>query len=222
MYPSLALPIARRRGHGEVVSRETDVVIEGFPRCASSFAVAAFRLAQEPRAVAIAHHTHVPAQVMAARRLRIPAIVLTREPEDAIVSHLIRNPGLAPAAAVRGYLRFYEPLLEHRRGFVVGRFRQVVSEFGSVIRRLNERFGTAFGEFEHTNENGSRVLEEIERDYGKRAGSKEELERIIPRPSESRDQMRDELRERYRAEASGQARDRAAAVYEVFAAAAKG
>ena len=52
--PALALPIARARGRGEVVGPQTDVVIESFPRCASSFAVAAFRLAQEPRATRIA------------------------------------------------------------------------------------------------------------------------------------------------------------------------
>jgi hypothetical protein len=30
----LALPLQRARGHGEMVGRDTQVVIEGFPRCA--------------------------------------------------------------------------------------------------------------------------------------------------------------------------------------------
>src|SRR5437868_13667498 len=54
-YPSLALPIARRRGHGEVLDDATEIVIEGYPRAASSFAVAAFRAAQG-RPVGVAHH----------------------------------------------------------------------------------------------------------------------------------------------------------------------
>jgi hypothetical protein len=45
-YPSVAIPIARRRGHGVVVDAGTDVVIEGYPRSANSFAVAAFDMPQ--------------------------------------------------------------------------------------------------------------------------------------------------------------------------------
>ncbi|HYT30505.1 MAG TPA: hypothetical protein VEN82_06985, partial [Actinomycetota bacterium] len=55
-HPSLALPVARLRGHGVLVRPETDVLIEGYPRSANSFSVAAFGLAQ-PREVEIAHHT---------------------------------------------------------------------------------------------------------------------------------------------------------------------
>ena len=44
-HPLLALPAARLRGHGVVLSPRTEVVIEGYPRSANSFAVAAFRLA---------------------------------------------------------------------------------------------------------------------------------------------------------------------------------
>ena len=60
----IALPLQRIRGRGELIDDDTQVVIEAFPRCASSFAVAAFRLAQEPNPTHIAHHTHMPAQVM--------------------------------------------------------------------------------------------------------------------------------------------------------------
>ena len=56
-YPSLALPIARRR-HGVPVGPSTEVVIEGFPRSGTSFAVAAFRIAQR-RPVEIARPRNV-------------------------------------------------------------------------------------------------------------------------------------------------------------------
>lgn len=216
-HPAIALPLARRRGHGEVVSRDTDIVIEAFPRCASSFAVAAFRLAQEPRAVRVAHHTHAPAQVIAAVRMGIPALVLIREPEDAVLSLLIRTPDRTVGAATRGYLRFYEPLLPHRAGFVVGTFAEVVGSFGAVVRRVNRRFGTRFGEFEHTEANVARVNREIEEDYRSRASDDDELERIIPRPSDVRERMKEELRAAYRAEATRSLRERAGAVYELLA-----
>ncbi len=196
-HPTLALPIARLRGHGEVLDDDTDLVIEGFPRCASSFAVAAFRLAQEPRAVRLAHHTHAPAQVLEAIRRGIPALVLAREPEEAICSLLVRTPTLGPQAALRAYLRFYGTLLPHRDGFVVGAFTEVVRDFGAVIRRVNERFGTRFREFHHTDANVARILREIEEDEARRR-SGEDLERAIPRPSPRRAAWKDEVRAAYR------------------------
>jgi hypothetical protein len=195
--PILALPLARTRGRGEVIGRDTDVVIESFPRCASSFAVAAFRLAQEPRAMHIANHTHTPAQVLVAARRAVPALVLTREPEPAVLSHVIHTPSLTVAGSPR-YVRFYEPLLRRREAFVIGTFDEVVNDFGSVIERLNDRFGTSFARFEHTEANLERLRNEIETDYRARAAGEAELERIIPIPSPAREEMKERLRERYR------------------------
>jgi hypothetical protein len=83
-YPAAALPVQRIRRHGEVVGDATEIVIESFRRCASTFAVAASRLAQEPRPMTIAHHTHMPAQVLQGARRRLPILVLSRAPEGEI------------------------------------------------------------------------------------------------------------------------------------------
>lgn len=214
-YPTLALPIQRLRGRGEVLADDTEIVIESFPRCASSFAVAAFRLAQEPHASRIAHHTHTPAQVLAATRRRVPTLVLIRSPEDAVLSHVIHTPALTPAVSLRGYVRFHEPLLSHRSGFVVGTFEEVVGDFGAVIERVNHRFGTAFRPFEHRPEHLARLDREIAEDYRSRARSQEDLDRIVPLPSERRREMKDRLRAEYRA-ASGGLRRRAEAAYDTL------
>jgi hypothetical protein len=50
--------LARLRGEGEPVAEDTDLLIESFPRPASSFALAAFNLAHEPARLKVAHHTH--------------------------------------------------------------------------------------------------------------------------------------------------------------------
>jgi hypothetical protein len=71
-YPRVAFPVQRLRRRGELLDERTQVVIEAFPRCASSFAVAAFRLAQEPRFTHIAHHTHMPATVIRAAAEGVP------------------------------------------------------------------------------------------------------------------------------------------------------
>lgn len=212
-YPTLALPIQRHRGRGEVLADDTEIVIESFPRCASSFAVAAFRLAQEPHASRIAHHTHTPAQVLAATRRRVPTLVLIRSPEDAVLSHVIHTPALTPAVSLRGYVRFHEPLLPHRSGFVVGMFEEVVGDFGAVIERVNHRFGTAFRPFEHRPEHLARLDREIAEDYRSRARSQQDLDRIVPLPSERRREMKDRLRAEYRAVSAG-LRRRAEAAYE--------
>jgi hypothetical protein len=215
-FPALALPLARTRGRGEVIGRDTDVVIESFPRCASSFAVAAFRLAQEPRAVRIANHTHMPAQVLIAARRGVPALVLTREPEPAVLSHVIHTPSVTLAGSLRGYVRFYEPLLRKRGAFVIGTFDEVVNDFGSVIERLNDRFGTSFARFEHTEANLERLRNEIETDYRARAAGEAELERIIPIPSPAREELKEHLGDRYRRAPAG-LRRRAEEVYRRLA-----
>jgi hypothetical protein len=215
-YPSLALPVARlRQGHGEVVSRETEIVIEGFPRTGSSFAVAAFRRAQD-RKVKVAHHVHAPAQVLAAVRWGIPALVLIRRPEDSILSLVIRNPEIPIAQALKGFERFYGPLLPARDRFAVASFDEIIQDFGEVIDRMNQRLGTTFLRFHHTEENAASILAEIEEDHLTRDPPGMRFERIVPRPSEQRLRIKEELRERYDDPALAEARARAQSLYERF------
>jgi hypothetical protein len=211
--PAVALPLARVRGEGVIVDASTELVVESFPRCASSFALAAMNLAQ-PRRLRVAHHTHTPANAMRAIRLGIPALVLIRVPEDVAVSNMIRHPERTPNDVLRGFLRFYEPLLRHRRDLVVGTFEEVVGgDMGLITKRLNARFGTTFEEFEATEENVARCLREIDEDWRRRRGGGERLERIVPRPSDVRDRLKAEQRERFRNEASPELLRRAERVY---------
>ncbi|RMG27959.1 MAG: hypothetical protein D6732_19595, partial [Methanobacteriota archaeon] len=46
----------------KLIGARTEIVIEGYPRSANTFAVVAFRLAQN-RPVKIAHHLHMEAQI---------------------------------------------------------------------------------------------------------------------------------------------------------------
>ena len=169
-HPRVALPLARLGGYGVPVDRRTEIVIEGYPRSGTSFVVAAFRMAQQ-RPTRIAHHVHAPAQVLAAARRRIPTIVLIDEPERAVVEFVLARPNVGVAGALQGYVRFYTPLVGHRSRFVVATAAQAMTELGSVIRRVNERFGTNFAEFGHTEENERAAVEGAARDYEARRGS---------------------------------------------------
>jgi hypothetical protein len=212
-HPALALPAARWTGHGVVLDGRTDIVIEGYPRSANGFAVAAFSLTQ-PRPVRVAHHTHAPGHVIAAVRRGVPALVLARDPDDAVAEWVGVKPFLSARQALRAYVRFYEPLLPYRDRFVVGTFDQVNADFGSVIHRVNERFGTRFREFQHTEESLRKAAEEIERSRRGRAGAGLPLVgRTESRPLSAADPAPGGVRQAYSAEILAELRTRARGLF---------
>jgi hypothetical protein len=154
-WPALYLPLARmkyRRPGPKAVGSETELVIDGYTRSAVTFAVFAFQLAQD-RPVRLAHHLHAPAQLIEAARRQVPTLAVIRAPEGAVLSALIREPYVTPRSAFVAYSRFYESLLPYRSAMVVGEFEEVTDDLGAVVRRVNQRFGTRFREFDHSPEN---------------------------------------------------------------------
>jgi hypothetical protein len=153
-HPALYLPFARRKYPGpspRVLDRDTAVVIDGYTRSASTFAVYAFQVAQ-PRPVRLAHHLHAPAQLMQAAKRGLPTIMVIREPRGAVLSQVVREPGVDLLDALWAYSRFHESLEHCRDAFVVAGFEEVTSDFGAVVTRLNAKFGTAYGVFDGSSE----------------------------------------------------------------------
>jgi hypothetical protein len=218
MSPTLALAALRRRKDAflQPVGEQTEVVIDGFPRSANTFALIAFTRCQSGE-VQVAHHVHLPAQIVEAARRSLPTIVLIREPEEAISSLLLRLPELSVRQGMRSYLRYYRPLLRHRGSFVVGRFDEVTTDFGKVIRRTNQRFGTEFTEFDHTDENVQRVFDLIERWDRGRLGAGEAFRRSVARPSSDRRAMMDQIRKMYRHPRLARKRRRLQSLFDSFA-----
>ncbi len=215
-HPRAYLPFARwRYGSQLAFGPGTEIVIEGFPRSANSFAVNAFRLAQG-RPVQVAHHVHAAAQVMAAARDGVPAIVLVREPRDAICSYLLWQPHLRVREAVTAYLGFHRPLDRIEDHYVVATFDQVTGDFGAVIDRVNQRFGSSFTRFDHTEENVERCFAEIETNSrGQRQGRL--VEAVVARPSDERARLKLAVERRYDDEAGSRAQAELEAVYGHFA-----
>src|SRR5207249_10371968 len=83
MYPSVYLPLANWKKPGSVLGTDTQLVLDGFTRSASTFAVVAFQLAQNDH-VRVAHHLHAAAHLTAATALHVPALVTVREPQPTI------------------------------------------------------------------------------------------------------------------------------------------
>jgi hypothetical protein len=154
-----------RSGYEDLlVNDDTDICIEGFPRSANSFAVAAFRHAQD-KPVGIAHHNHVPAPVLTAVQNGLPTVVLIRDPVEAVISN--RGLQLQIGAVedkpmpmhvtfemhLQGWLSFYRTVERVKDRVVIALFEDVISDFGTIIDRVNERFGTSFASFHHTPSN---------------------------------------------------------------------
>jgi hypothetical protein len=143
------LRFARRKYGHMMVCDSSEMLIDGFTRSACVYAAVAFQLAQ-PRPVRLAHLIHSPAHIIDGVKRGVPTLVTIREPEDAVMSCLVREPHTSAPQVLDAYERFYGGLLRHRAGFVVGDFRRVTSEFHVVVREVNERFGTHFVEPEAT------------------------------------------------------------------------
>ena len=168
-YPGLALPVARARGHGVAFTTTTDVVIEGYPRSGNSLAFASL-LAAQSEPIRIAHHTHAPANVIAGAKAGVPVLLLIRPPKEAVIGMVLIKPDLTVSQAMRGYHRFYEPILPYRDRVVVGRSEEVIDDFGALVDRINRRFGTSFDAPEPTAENRVTRDELVERYWRSRVG----------------------------------------------------
>jgi hypothetical protein len=138
-----------------------------------------------------------------------------------VLSYVVRWPELTIGQALRGYARFYRPLLPYRDAFVVGLFEEVTSDLESVIHRVNERFGTGFVPFEPTEANQRAVREEMDRWDANtyRRGGPVELGR--GRPTEEKESRKTELLDRYRSSSLSRLRERAEHLYRAFAADAR-
>jgi hypothetical protein len=164
--------------------RDTALVIEGFLRSGNTFSVAAFVVANGDD-LHLGRHLHGAPHVLRAARLGVPAVVLVREPADAVASYLVRRPTLTPNDALLEYVDFYRTCWRVRDDFVVGAFEDVISDFGSVVRAVNQRFGTSFRPFDPTPANQAAAFALVE-EMNRRECRGEVVESHVGRPSEER------------------------------------
>lgn len=180
IFPAVYLALIRFRLKGKppfrkILAQDSVIMIEGFPRCANSFAVKAFRHTNDAdRRHLVATHLHSHAHVRAGIRQNLPLLVVIRDPDQAVPSLLALAMQLNKNDAAQQensvmlayvcywtgyYVRFYERLLPHRDSFVLGEFTKVTTDFDSVISEINAKFGTKFLPFGHTNENVQAVFD---------------------------------------------------------------
>lgn len=159
--PNLYLPVARLKYRDSVLSEATELVIDGFTRSAVTFATIAFQLSQD-QPVRVAHTLHSAGHLIAAARRDLPTLVTVRDPDETVLSAVIREPYVSLRQALTAYARFHAKIEPYRSRFVIATFDEVTEDFGRVVRGVNERFGTCFSEFQHTMDNVSECYSIIE------------------------------------------------------------
>lgn len=148
-----------------MIKRGTEIVIEGFPRSANTFAVAAFEFAQgcghddRPH---IAHHLHLPFQVSVAAKYGIPCVVLVRNPLDAIVSLFVRHPDVSIYEYCRNYSVFYRVAVRYADSIIGVQFEDVIDDYGAVMNRINKKFNKSYLLFNHDESNVEQVFRHVE------------------------------------------------------------
>lgn len=177
------VPYLKRRGSMQSLlpSTNSDVLIDGFPRSAGSFAYYAFQVANVRRTVK--GHTHSSDVIRKAIHFGVPTILLVREPIGCLASFTQFVPDLSVHTALLHYRRFYRCIAPLTPMATVGTFDEVTTNFGSVIDRTNRKFDTDFATYEDTPQNKSqvtRMLEQANQHYS--TGT----ELTAARPSKSR------------------------------------
>jgi len=187
-YPSIFYPLygMRSRMRKNLVSANTEIVIEGFPRSANTYAVTAFERAQTKQVI-IGHHVHAPAPVIRAIQWGIPTLVLIRQPAEAVASLAVYMPHIPIAQALRAYTSFYKTVFPMRAGFVTATFEMVTARFREVVLRINERFDKDFGVPRLGSDEEENVFQVIDR---KNQHANHGLNCRTSRPSAQREQSR--------------------------------
>ena len=178
------VPIAYFRQNNKKIltTKDTDIVIEGFWRCANHYAVFAFKNAEKN--TNIAHHFHASAQIKIAIKKNIPSLVLIRNPFDCIASCLVFEPNTKPQYFIEYYKQFYISLMDLRHNFIISDFDETITNFGDVMKKINKKFIRNFRIFDNSKENINKVFKEIKDDN--LMSMTKDIRREIALPSEEK------------------------------------
>ena len=176
-----------KREKSTLTTPATEIVIEGFPRSANTYAVIAFQQSQE-QDIQIAHHIHAQAQIIKGVALNIPVCVLIRNPVDAVKSLVIAFPEISFKAGLEAYIKFYSDIYRLRKHYVIATFEEVTTNFGLVIEKINKKFKRSFTVFEDNPENIEKVWTHI-----KNISNQKSNEQLLAIPKNDKEKLKSKI-----------------------------
>lgn len=161
------------KNYKQIVGPGSDILIEGYPRSANSFATRAFRVSNGEDFI-IATHLHVYTHVVLGIHYKVPTLCLIRHPKDCVLSYavMLGNMGGIEEFNARynmrwlidDYVVFYKRLKKYKDQFLMATFTEVSTDFGKVMQALNDKCGSSFVPFDHTDENVKTVFNRSDAD----------------------------------------------------------
>jgi hypothetical protein len=191
--PAYCAVMHRRHPEWRTVDRSADLVIEGYQSSGNTFA----RMAAEYTnpGLDVASHVHSWAHVAQARLVGKPVVVLLRDPEDAISSHVVRMELADVDHELRRYRTFYRGVWPLRSQVVLAPFEMVTTRFGDVVDAVNRRYGTSFRPFDHHDPAATEaIFEQMEREMAS-IGAQWRVARPRPERQAATEAVRESLRE---------------------------
>ncbi len=139
--------LTHKHKHRKLDFARAKLCLEAYPRSANSLACHLISPSLEKYLGNCSHpffihHTHDVDVVKTTSSLKIPTIIIIRNPEDAVSSLCIYNKGAIDLEILlRRWIRFYFFLNpSNRKNILVARFETVVTDFNNVIDAINEKF----------------------------------------------------------------------------------
>lgn len=161
----------RRQGYGPLVpNTASQVVIDGFPRSANSYAMFAFVVAAGS-SVGFSGHTHSPEALLMGRNMGIPALLTLRRPEDCARSLLQHQTGIRPDSIFDAWSGFHQPFRQNCDGILIVPFEAIVQDFGQVLALLNSQTPASLPVYDKTEGNEAKVRTLIDHSVVKYEGA---------------------------------------------------
>ncbi|HOI28595.1 MAG TPA: hypothetical protein PLZ15_02460 [Melioribacteraceae bacterium] len=178
-----------------LVKKDTELLIDGFPRSANTFAYTFIELTQPVKK--IAHHVHLPVQFYRGIRFRTPAVLLLRNPVDAAISMSIRRPTYFPYLIFLYYYLFHKKIWEIINDTLVIKFEEVISDPNSIIRKLRSKNCSGLSEVELTDKLKERINKRVDELDMKNRNDSEIKNSTVARPTEYRKNISAKLRREF-------------------------
>lgn len=165
------------------VTKRTALVIDGYPRSGNTYARAAFDYMNGTE-MRVSSHLHHPDAIVRAVTLGLPALVLIREPRATMGSMVQFDDRLSGGRVLETWCLYYRTIEPYLDRIVLADFSEAIGDFGAVVERINERFGTAFKPYRQTPETDEELQAVIDRVA--RIHQPDRFEDVVSRPSTTR------------------------------------